>query len=114
MADKMVLVPAKDTKLADHKLSVMTVMLPKSYQTKGNALLTALDGKIEIDERCHVIYEDGTGSHIIDLVKYFITPKHLNISRPFDARKFGDLLENFGIPKSLINRDVGAHWMHIY
>ena len=54
-----------------------------------------------------------TQYHIIDLVKYFITPKHLNVSRPFDARKFIDLLEKFGVPKSLISRDVGANWMHI-
>jgi len=115
MAEKLILVPANDSNVNDAQKSLtdLAIMLPKTYRNKGYALLSCLDNHITLDDRFHVIYADEMGSHIVDLVRYSVTPAHLKLSRPSDAKKFYELLKQLGIPKSLyVQRfDVNAKWL---
>lgn len=117
MAKKMVLVPASWLEnFKDDKLINLLEMVPKSYQPKARILLTCLQGKVKLTDQQRVIYSDGVGSHIIDLVRYYVTPSQLKINRPEDAQKFGQLLEQHGVPSSAVNRPIrqlanAPNWM---
>ena len=98
---------------AKDNLRDLSIMLPKTYRNKGAALLTAIEDKVNLDERCRVIYNDEMGSHIVDLVRYCVAPKQLKVSRPADAKKFYSLLEDVGVPKSLyVQRYDNKEWLN--
>lgn len=119
MAKKMVLVPADNLEHTEEvrDMSALAEMLPKSYQSRGKALLKLLKGKVQLDSRDHVVYENGEkGSHIVDLVRYFVTPKHLKVTRPFDSNLFYSILIDLGTPTSLMARanTVNSSWVHVH
>ena len=118
MAEKMVLVPALSMNHTEKDdLLNLAKMLPKRYQTKATALLRILDGKLNLDANNHVIYEDELGSHLIDLIRYFVTPTYVSVTRPFDAYKFGQLLNCYGVPMSAVARptdSVNKTWVKMF
>ena len=70
-------------------------------------LIHYLRGNVTIDDNQRVVYPDGTtGSHILDLIRYYVYPSTLKLSRPLDAIEFGMLLKGIGVPTASIGRDL--------
>ena len=87
-------VPAKN-------LSDLAQFLPKGYRQRAKILLHYLEPFIKLTDKDRVIYENGQlGSHILDLVKYFVST--FQTDRPVDAPKFAKLMDKAGVPNSAI------------
>lgn len=80
----------------------MADLLPKSYRSRARMLLNYLDGHIKLNEQHRVIYPPNNqlGSHILDLVKYYVST--FPTDRPLDAPKFSKLMAKAGVPNSAI------------
>ena len=104
----------------DPILSTLIDLLPRTLRGKGKVLMHYIHGKILLDEHSRVIYtvemSDGstseeTGSHILDLVKYAISPgiqfgnvEQASSSRPIDWPRFQQLLHVIGVPQSSLGK----------
>ena len=118
MATKYNLVRAPDNSTAETEvpqgLTDVIRLLPKRYQTKARGLIHYLAGRINLDSDLRVVYDDGTtGSHILDLIRYYTYPKILKIHRPLDAVQFGLKLKEIGVPDATISRSVVLESEHI-
>lgn len=73
-------------------------LMPKSYRGRATTLLRSLDGKVKLNDQQHVLYppNDQLGSHILDLVKYYVSTWPTD--RPIDAPKFAKLMTQAGVP----------------
>jgi len=107
-----------DSKEERH-LSHMADILPQKLRNKARMLLHYIDGKIKLDDRERIVYNDNhVGSYIIDLVRYYVSP--FVKTRPLDAPRFEALLNEIGVPSSAIARsnvslsgqsnDILANW----
>lgn len=93
----------------------MAELLPKSYRSRARMLLHYLEGHIKLNEQQRVIYPPNNqlGSHIIDLVKYFVSK--FPTDRPLDAPKFEKLLAKAGVPNSAVAKKAEpmTKWRHL-
>ena len=72
-----------DSKEERH-LSHMADILPQKLRNKARMLLHYIDGKIKLDDRERIVYNDNhVGSYLIDLVRYYVSP--FVKTRPLDA-----------------------------
>lgn len=96
-----VIEPKKETDLSE-----LAQFLPKSYRGRGRILLHYLQGHVKLNEQQRVLYPPNQqlGSHILDLVKYFVAT--FPMDRPVDAPKFAKLLARAGVPSSAIAKKV--------
>lgn len=80
----------------------MADLLPKSYRSRARILLHYMEGHVKLNEQQRVIYPPNgqLGSHILDLVKYFVST--FPTDRPLDAPKFSKLMVRAGVPNSAI------------
>jgi len=79
-------------------------LLPKQYRAKANALMHYIDGKVSLDENQRYVHDDGTvASHLIDLIRYYVTPTTIKLPRPLDAVEFGLLLKSIDVPDFAIS-----------
>jgi hypothetical protein len=82
-------------------------LLPKNLRRKAKILLHYLKNQLRLDDNSRIIYADGgQGSHLLDLVKYYTTPRSVKLSRPVDAVKFGLLLKQIGVPDAALGREL--------
>ena len=85
-------------------ISDLVQLFPKRQQSRVKLLGHYLDDKVNLDGNDHVIYNDGeVGSHIIDFIRYFVMP--FPAKRPHDAPKFKALMDNSGIPLSIMSKN---------
>ena len=85
----------------EEKLSELASLLPKNLQSRARMLFHYLENNVRVNDMQRIVYEDGTvGSHVIDLTRYAISP--FVKSRPVDWPQFSKLLENLGVPESII------------
>ena len=92
---------------SQNSIITMAELLPKNLRNRAKVLLHYIDGKIRLSDQQRVIYEDGTtGSHLLDLVRYFTSP--LTKTRPMDSHQFLTLLHKNGVPEhAIVNRSTG-------
>jgi hypothetical protein len=77
----------------------------KRYRKKAEILIKYLSDQRK--ENGRIIYEDGElGSHLVDLIKYFVYPEFLKLKRPADAVKFALLLKHKDVPESVLGRSL--------
>jgi len=111
MAKRFVLVPESFVRKLqtgpsdeDKKTEFMALadVLPKSLKNRARLLLSHLYGKVELSENNQVIYPDTgkSGSHLLDLARYFLTGKQFSSLRPVDTPQFAQLLLDLSTPKS--------------
>ena len=83
-------------------LTNISELLPKNLRNRARMVLYYLENaNIRVNDVQRIVYEDGSlGSHIIDLVRYAISP--FVKTRPLDWPRFKNLLENIGAPKSIL------------
>lgn len=93
-------------------------LMPKNLRAKAKLLMHYLQGAIQLDAQSRVVFQtetaDGTseeqiGSHILDLIKYFVSPSitfghEAAALRPIDAPKFAQLLSSIGIPQTALGK----------
>jgi hypothetical protein len=78
----------------------------KRYRKKAEQLLSYIND-VKRTENDRIIYGDGeVGSHLVDLIKYFVYPEFLKLKRPQDAVKFALLLKEKDIPPSILGRQL--------
>lgn len=88
--------PPPKTQLID-----LAELLPKNCRHKAKMLLHYLEGHVQLNDQQRVVYANGQlGSHIVDLVKYFVASYHTD--RPIDAPKFQKLMIRAGVPNDAI------------
>lgn len=81
-------------------------LFPKNYRNRAKSLIHYLKNHIEL-KNGRVIYSDGSiGSHLLDLIKYYVFPSALKVPRPIDAAKFGILLKQLDVPNSVVGRSL--------
>jgi hypothetical protein len=80
-------------------------IIPKKMQAKAKILLLYLLPKIKLDDNNCIIYLNKTGSPLIDLLLFILTPAHLKKKMPPDIGDFAQLLLDLKIPRSAISRD---------
>ena len=83
-------------------LTELAQLLPKSYRSRARILLHYLEGHLKLNPQQRVLYppNDQLGSHILDLVKYYVST--FPTDRPLDAPKFAKLMTQAGVPTSAI------------
>ena len=111
MAQKFKLIPVSENSRSENEIDIegLIGMLPKRYRNKAKIVLVILKGKVQFDDNHHILYQNGErGSHVVDLIKYYLTPEALKIKRPFDSLEFGRLLSKFGVPQSALARPINA------
>lgn len=102
----------------EDSLSDLAEFLPKSYRGRAKILLHYLHGHIRLNEQQRVVYpNDQVGSHILDLVKYFVSP--FPSDRPLDAPKFTKLMTQAGVPSSALAKKAApgskqGSWQHLF
>ena len=90
---------------AQDSIKDMPNLLPKNMRGKARILVHYLNG-ISVNDMQRIVYNDGeVGSHVLDLVKYAVSP-FFQKQRPLDWPKFLSLLESLGVPESAIARKV--------
>ena len=83
----------------------MADLLPKKLRNKARILLHYIDGKVNIDDRERIVYNDNhVGSYLLDIVRYYVSPLVKN--RPLDAPRLEKLLTEVGVPSSAIARSI--------
>lgn len=102
---------AKQDPLAD-----LAQLLPKSYRSRARILLHYLEGHLKLNSQQRVLYppNDQPGSHILDLVKYYVSTWHTD--RPLDAPKFAKLMTQAGVPTSAIakkTQPMSSKWQRL-
>jgi len=93
--------PEKQQSLAD-----IEKILPRNLQSRARMILHYLDSaNVHVNDMQRIVYSDGSvGSHIVDLVRYAISP--FLKTRPIDWPRFKTLLESIGTPDSImVKRD---------
>ena len=77
-------------------------LLPKRLQNKGKQLLHYITKYFKIDpETDCILYPDNSlGSAVLDLLKFFLTPKNLFSTQPFDAQKVAQIFLENKVPGS--------------
>lgn len=81
-------------------------LFPKSYRNRAKLLVHYIGKSMQL-RNGRIVYKDGMiGSHLLDLLKYYIYPSALKTSRPSDATKFGVLLKQLDVPDSLVSRSL--------
>lgn len=127
MAKKFALVPeswlhtkeqlATDDTVSIHEPTVanwdnVLDLLPKSYKSRGRIILHHIEGQVKLNQQNRVVYQGGKqGSHIIDLLKYFLSP--FSKSKPIDASHFEKIMKQSGVPQSAIAKKANVNWKHI-
>ena len=92
---------------AENPFESLVELLPKRYRQKATVIAHYLNGNIQLDPNQRIIYEDGSsGSHFLDLMRYFVYPKSIKVSRPIDAVRFGLLLKSMGVPDFAIRKEI--------
>jgi hypothetical protein len=82
-------------------------LFPNRFKQRAAVVLQYAMRFAELDENHRIIHADGSiGSHIVDLIKYFIYPPVMNVERPLDALDFAIKLKEHGIPESSITRNL--------
>jgi hypothetical protein len=109
MAERLVLVPeslAGKLNVGDkseHSLSEICGSLPKRLQRKARSLIEYIDGNVVLNDDQRVVYPGGeVGSHIADLIKYFVSKPPRE--RPLDAPQFESLIMKAGVPSDAVIR----------
>jgi hypothetical protein len=83
----------------------LPTLLPKGMQQRGRTLLHYIKSWISLDNDMRVKYADGaTGSHLLDLIRYYTSSIESQRMRPKDALKFAVLLRKHGVPESALGR----------
>ena len=84
-------------------------LFPKRFKQRAAVVLQYTMKFAKLDENHRIIHTDGSiGSHIVDLIKYFIYPPAMNVERPLDALDFAIKLKEHGIPESSITRHLSS------
>lgn len=86
-------------------------MMPKQMARKAGVLVHYIKSKVKLDENGRVVYEEdggreSLGSHLHDLIKFFVANPILKVPRPIDSVKFGILLTKLGVPRAALGRDI--------
>ncbi len=87
-------------------------ILPKNMRSRARILLSSLEGKIKLEEGSNrVTYDDNesVGSHIIDHLRYVLSPLKMKSPRPLDSEMFYKLLQKTGVPESVFSRNVESN-----
>jgi hypothetical protein len=83
------------------KISELASLLPKNMQSRARMMFHYIENAVSVNDTQRIVYDDGTvGSHVIDLVRYAISP--FVKSRPVDWPQFSKLLQTLGVPESII------------
>lgn len=89
------------------ELDAIVEMMPKQMGRKAKLLVHYIRNHISVSDNGRVIYDDSSiGSHLHDLVKFFVASPMLRVPRPIDAVKFGILLKRLGVPRAALGRDL--------
>lgn len=84
-------------------------LFPKRLRSRASLLLHYVLKYLSLDHNDRVVYEDTSpGSHIVDLIRYFIHPRTVKIDRPVDAVKFALALKAKGVPDAAFSRHIEA------
>jgi hypothetical protein len=109
MAERLVLVPEslaekiKAGEMRKQSLSEICGILPKRLQRKARSLIEYIDDNIVVNDDQRVVYPGGeVGSHIADLIKYFVSKPPRE--RPLDAPQFESLIMKAGVPSDAVIR----------
>ena len=82
-------------------------LIPKRYQTKAKALIHYLKDRVTLDANERIKYDDGSvGSHIYDMIRFYVYPAALSLKRPLDAVQFGLMLKEIGVPDAAVSRNI--------
>ena len=58
---------------------------------------------INLDKEGRVIYDDNAlGSYLLDLIRFYVSPKNMSPARPIDAIQFGKILLQKSVPSAAI------------
>ena len=98
---------------SESNLKEIATLLPKNMQGRARMLLHYLENaNVRVNELQRIVYSDcSIGSHIINLVRYAISP--FMKSRPLDWPRFKELCESAGTPGSILanrNDSVLKNW----
>ena len=90
--------PEKSNKTTS-KLENLPDLLPKNMRSKARILVHYLNG-INVNNMQRIVYNDGVvGSHVLDLIRYTVSPFTNN--RPLDWPDFKKILEQCNVPDSV-------------
>lgn len=96
-----------ETKPEPTEIDAIVDMMPKQMARKAKLLVHYIRNQIKLSENGRIVYPDRSlGSHLHDLVKFFVASPMLKIPRPIDAVKFGILLKQIGVPRASLGRDL--------
>ena len=86
-----------------NNLGNLVDLLPKNLQNRARMLLHYIEN-VNVNDAQRIVYSDGSvGSHIVDLIRYAVSP--FVKTRPIDWPQFSALLESNNVPVSaLVNK----------
>ncbi len=126
MMKKYALVPVSIAERADEKQSedaqmqAIAKLLPKNTRSRAKIILfyLAKHGTQMDRDTQRIKYDDGTiSSHLLDLVRFVVTPDNIKLRRPIDTPHFFKLLVKAGVPSSVFGKgkDMDAPaWVSLY
>ena len=86
-------------KSSEPNLENLPELLPKNMRGKARILVHYLNG-INVNNMQRIVYNDGVvGSHVLDLIRYTVSPFSNN--RPLDWPDFKKILEQCNVPDSV-------------
>jgi hypothetical protein len=92
-------------------LTTLVQLMPPRLRNKAGLLLHYLKD-LSVDGQGRVKYESGeTGSYLIDLVRFFASPKAMSPARPLDSNLFANVLIEHNVPQSALG--AGRNLSHM-
>lgn len=78
-------------------------LLPKKYHQKATLMLNAISPFIKLDSMGRVMYPDNrSGSNLVDLVLFLVSPETIRRPRPLDIPKFLEICRKAGCPTNAL------------
>jgi len=83
-------------------------MMPKQSRSRAKILAHYIKDRVKlVNSSDLIVYEDETvGSPIYDLIRWVVTPRRFNTTKPFDADKFLLYLKTLNVPNSVYATDL--------
>lgn len=72
------------------------VEFPSNIKQRADQLWSSVKKSVHLNGEQQVVYDDDdvTGSHVVDLMEYFLLPRSKQRPRPYDSDKFLALIPN--------------------
>lgn len=98
---------ADESSVEEDEYDAIVNMMPRQMRQKAKLLAHYTKNRISLTENGRVVYGDQSiGSHLHDLIRFFVSSPTLRVPRPVDAVKFGITLKRIGVPRAALGRDL--------